>query len=308
MKILALALAFALQTTGLWPHLDESTRNKIAHQAVGQPASNISPSTTDLPPVTSLTLPIRTNPDAPKLETTTSVLALDRTSATPLYAQNDHQQRPIASITKLVTALVILSRHDPDDTVTIPQLPKYGPEDYVIGLTPGDKYQLSDLVKAALVPSANDAADALAIYDSGSPAKFASQMNSKMAAWDISGTHFTNPSGLQDTGNYATATALGKIALLSLENPVIQDAVKEPFVTIRSTSGRTLSHTSTNILLPTGQFHGIKTGYTLAAGQCFVGLTRIDGHDVITVVLGSKDRFGQTQSLVNWIGRSYQWL
>ncbi|HSX01054.1 MAG TPA: serine hydrolase, partial [Candidatus Saccharimonas sp.] len=224
------------------------------------------------------------------------------------YAQAPDQQRPIASVTKLITALVILSRHRPDETVTIGQLPAYPSDAELVGLQPGERYQLGDLVGAALVISANDAADALALYDSGTITKFAAQMNLKMSAWGISGTRFTNPSGLQDDGNYATAAALARISQLALANPFIKSTITQTSATFSSTAGRVLTGPSTNKLLATGQFYGIKTGYTQAAGQCFVGLARVGGHDVITVVLGSADRFGTTQELVNWISRNYQWL
>ncbi|HSX02445.1 MAG TPA: hypothetical protein VLI05_03990 [Candidatus Saccharimonadia bacterium] len=306
MKSLALMLALALQLTGLWAHLPASTRQHLANQAVGSPPAAAAPATTSAIISPALPIHLGTEPFAP--DPHTSVLALDRTTAAPLFAQNATKQRPIASVTKMITTLVILSRHSPTELVTIAKLPAYTSDDDTIGLQPGETYRLGDLVRAALIPSANDAADTLALYDSGSTTKFAAQMNLKLAAWGITGAHFTNPSGLQDTGNYATAEALGKVALLALQNPFIAQTVRQSSVSFTSTAGRTLTATSTNDLLATGQFYGIKTGYTLAAGECFVGLAHLDGHDVITVVLGSSDRFGETQTLVNWIKRNYQWL
>ena len=306
MKAIALLVALALQVTGLWPHLPATTRQHLASRAIAAP---IAPVATPAPAaITSPQLPVQVGTEPFRPQAGTSVLALDRATATPLFAQDATKQRPIASVTKMMTTLVILSRHQPTETVTVGKLPAYTPDDDLIGLQPGETYRLGDRVRAALIPSANDAADALALYDSGSATKFAAQMNAKLATWGISGAHFTNPSGLQDAGNYATAEALSKIALLALQNPFITQAVRQSSLSFTSTTGRTLSGTSTDDLLATGQFYGIKTGYTLAAGQCFVGLTRIAGHEVITVVLGSSDRFGETQALVNWIGRNYQWL
>jgi D-alanyl-D-alanine carboxypeptidase len=139
-------------------------------------------------------------------------------------------------------------------------------------------------------------------------AKFTARMNAKMAQWGISDTHFASASGLQDTNNYASAAALSKIAGLALANPNIRDIVKLTNATISSSAGRVFNLTSTNELLAGGEFYGIKTGYTPAAGECFVGLTRINGHEVVTVVLGAGDRFGATQTLANWISRNWQWL
>ena len=304
MKTIALTVALILQVTGLWSHLPAEKRARLADASITSPQ----PAARPVAAISTLALPVRIGNEPLKFNQTTSILALDRASGTQLYAQNEAQKRPIASITKVVTTLVVLSRHQPSELVKIPTLPSYGPEDDIIGLVPGETYRLGDLVKAALIPSANDAADALALYDSGSIPGFTAKMNAKASDWGITDTHFASPSGLQDTGNYASAAALAKFGLLALENPFIREAVKQTNTSLTSTNGRTLSRTTTNDLLSTSKFYGIKTGYTLAAGECFMGLTQINGHDVITVVLGSSDRFGNTQTLVTWIGRNYQWL
>lgn len=233
--------------------------------------------------------------------------AYDRGSGSALYQKNSAQSLPIASITKLATAMVIVHRHQPDQIVTIPKLPVYGPEDELIGLKTGDRYKIRDLLTAMLVGSANDAADSLAIIDSGSREAFAGQMNQLMQQWGISGALFSNPSGLSDAGNSASAAALAQIGLLALKNQTIQSLASKQTGTITSQSGQSLAVTTTNQLLQTGLYQGIKTGYTAAAGQCFVGLTTINGREVVTVVLGSDDRFGETQTLRNWIKNNYTW-
>lgn len=308
MKTLALAAALALQLTGLWPYLPAPARDRIAKTAV-TPRATVPSTTPTATAVTSLSLPLRASTaNQFSLDSNTSVIAIDRATATTLYAQDSGQQRPIASVTKLVTALVILSRHRPDELVTVGQLPDYDPSAELLGLRPGETYPLGELVRAALVISGNDAADALAMYDAGNLTKFAAQMNLKMADWNITGARFNNPSGLTDDGNYATADALARLSLLALQNPFIRDTVRQPTATLTSTNGRTLTGPSTNKLLSTGRYYGIKTGYTLASGECFVGLTRVNGHEVITVILGSSNRFAETEALVNWISRNYQWL
>ena len=233
---------------------------------------------------------------------------MDVGSGSVLFAQNSSRQLPIASITKMVTALVIMGRHNLTDVVTIPTLPSYNPEDERVGLVPGEQYQITDLLEALLVQSANDAADALAIADSGSIPKFSALMNAKMAEWGITGTRFISPSGLVDTGNYASADALSKIARLLVVNSFLRQIISEQSAIITSASGRIINLETTNQLLSGGNFYGIKTGYTAAAGECFVGLTRINGHEVITVVLGTSNRFGTTTTLANWITRNWQWL
>lgn len=234
-------------------------------------------------------------------------LALDDASLAPLAAREADKPLPIASITKMATALVILARHNPNETVTIPALPAYGPEDEVVGLKPGQTYSIEELLSALLINSGNDAADALAIIDAGSQQAFVARMNETMAHWGIANAHFSNPSGLSDTDNYASPRALAQMGQLLLHNATARKLVAMQTDSITAGDGTVLQLKTTNALLQTGQFSGIKTGYTVAAGQCFIGLTAVSGHPVITVVLGSVDRFGDTTTLRNWIAENYQW-
>jgi D-alanyl-D-alanine carboxypeptidase (penicillin-binding protein 5/6) len=187
------------------------------------------------------------------------------------------------------------------------KLPTYDPSDETLGLAPGEVMSVGDLVKASLIPSDNDAADALAVYDAGSLDAFITKMNAKLKQWGISGAHFNSAEGLTDDNNYATAVALAKIAKLALVNPTIASDVRLSTASISDSTGKTFTLTTTDELLASGQFYGIKTGYTDAAGQCFVGLANVNGHDVITVVLHSSDRFGDTMRLLNWIQGAWQW-
>jgi D-alanyl-D-alanine carboxypeptidase (penicillin-binding protein 5/6) len=305
LKTLALIVTLALHATGLWDRLPEHTQSDLSAATSTAQGAAAQTAVADSAPVAAL--PIRAGTTPLRL-TAAGAIAIDANTSTVLYAQDPEARRPIASVSKLITCLVVLSRHSVEDKVTVAKLPTYQTEDELMGLVPGETYRLGDLVTAALVQSANDAADALALYDAGSTPKFAARMNAKMSEWGIAGTRFSSPAGLQDKDNYATAASLAKIAQLAITNPTITDIVKLTTATVSSTSGRTFNLTSTNKLLATGQFYGIKTGYTPAAGECFVGLTRIHGHEVITVVLGAESRFGASQELANWIGQNWQWL
>lgn len=234
-------------------------------------------------------------------------LAIDDASQAPLAAREADKPLPIASITKMATALVILARHSPSEVVTIPALPAYGPDDEVVGLKAGQSYSIEELLSALLINSGNDAADALAIIDAGSQPAFVARMNQIMAHWGIANAHFSNPSGLSDTDNYASPRALAQMGQLLLHNPIATKLVNMQTDSITASDGTVVQLKTTNSLLQTGQFSGIKTGYTVAAGQCFIGLTAVSGHPVITVVLGSVDRFGDTTTLRNWIAENYQW-
>ena len=306
MKTLALVLTLLLHVTGLWMYLPSTTRSQLTAADTHIPGA-VSTADISTRPLLPGPLPIQTGAEPLNLNTAAAV-AVDAGTGTILYSHNAGAQRPIASITKLVTSMVILSGHQTTDPVTVPKLPAYDPADELVGLQPGETYSVGDLVTAALVQSGDDAADALALWDSGSAPKFAAKMNAKMAEWGITGTHFSSPSGLQDQNNYSTAASVSKIALLALSSAFIRHAVTLQNTSITSTTGRIIYVQTIDQLLATGQFYGIKTGYTPAAGECFVGLTRINGHEVVTVVLGAADRFAATQTLTNWISRNWQWL
>ena len=250
---------------------------------------------------------VAATPTPPLVTPDVTVYAVDAATMTPLYAQNETTPRPVASITKLMTLLVVLSDHNTGDKVTVGKLPTYDPSDELMGLSAGQVFSVKDLATAALVASANDAADALAIADAGSESAFISKMNLRATEWGITGAHFNSATGLTDQGNLISAVALAKIAKLALVNPTIRDLVKLPAATISDSAGHSYTLKTTNDLLAAGQFYGIKTGYTDAAGQCFVGLARINGHTIITVVLGSNNRFDDTTRLVNWIQGAWQW-
>ena len=295
--------AIILLAIGLLPgHLATNT-----HLTGLVPKVVVPPPPVTQPAYTAPSIPVKiATPTTPQL-TAASAYAVDLSSGTVLYSSHADTQRPIASITKLATALVIAQQYQPTDTITVPQLPAYVAADETLGLKAGEKFTVHDLLAALMINSEDDAADALAIATSGSGTAFATHMNQLMASWGIANAHFSNPSGLVDANNGASAHAVAQIAELALRNPTIKQLVATPSLTIHDSAGQAFTLTTTDQLLQNGQFQGIKTGYTPAAGNCFVGLTTIQGHSVITVVLDSQDRFGDSQQLADWINQTYQW-
>lgn len=239
--------------------------------------------------------------------TATSALAIDAATGQVLYSKNPDKPLPIASITKMFTILVVLRGHSLTETVTVPKLPVYEPGAVLLNAPTGSQFKLGDLVKAALIPSDNDAADILAIHDAGSTSAFTAKMNQLMLDWNVSRVHFVSANGLVDKDNYATAAALTKAARLLLANPTAKLDTGTGATTITDLSGRTYALHATNELLQTPGFYGIKTGYTPLAGQCLVARASVHGHDVISVLLGSEDRFGETKTLIKAISEGYTW-
>lgn len=235
-----------------------------------------------------------------------SAFAVDMATGAVLYEKNADQALPIASITKLVTVLTILQNHSPDEIVTIPQLPAYPSGAELMGLKAGMQLTVGDLIKASLIKSANDAADSLAIWDAGSIDSFTKKMEDFLTNWELEG-ELKDTSGLSPS-NLASARTLASLASLALKVDTVEQAAKTSITNIQERGGNTFALASTNKLLSDLRFAGLKTGYTMEAGQCFVSLVQINGHPVITVILGSQDRFGETLNLVNNLENTYIWL
>jgi len=305
MKSFALLVALLLHATGLWNQTDQTARQHLINQSLGQ---SLTGSIIELKSSEKLlSIPVRQRV-MPVDIGAKNVLAVDVDTMLTLYSKNPGEKVPIASITKIVTILTILERHSLDEIVTIKKLPDYTPDDDTMGLVEGDSLTVRQLVQAALIKSANDSADALALWDAGSIPKFTSRMNAALARWGVTDSHFTSASGLTETNNYATASDLARIGKLILTNPFLRDTVKTTSLTVTSSQNHQFELKTTNTLLENSLLYGIKTGYTFASGECLLGITTIDGHSVITVILGSNDRFGDTVRLINWIESSYQWL
>ena len=166
---------------------------------------------------------------------------------------------------------------------------------------------MRDLLYALLLPSNNDVAVALADGCLGSQSIAVSAMNSQAALWGLTDTHFANPHGLDDPSNYSTAHDLALLAKYAMTDPVLSQIVSTASFSFTSPDGQTYHLKSTNQLLGQDGVTGIKTGSTDMAGENFIARATISGHQVITVVLGSRDRFADTHQLLLEILKVYRW-
>lgn len=263
--------------------------------------------TVEFSPVTYKPAPTQNPNSKPPNIGASSALIYDVDSGQVLYEKNIHDARPMASLTKLMTALVILDNHSLDETVTIPELPQLEAADQKINITPGEKFTLNELMKALLIYSANDVANALAIWDSGSIENFNLKMNQKAAEWSLSDSHFSNPSGLDAAGHKSSVKDLQILTGILLHNQKFTDVVKTKTTTIKDLAGKPYTFTSTNQLLGSGGVIGLKTGFTLEAGQCLVTLADRSGHKVVTIVLNSPDRFQESKNMIDWAFNNHTW-
>lgn len=238
--------------------------------------------------------------------TASGVVVLDIDSGVYLYKRNENIELSPASTTKLLTALVALDTYNLDDVVTIKQMNIDGQS---MGLIPGEKITVENLLYGALIYSGNDAAWALSEYYPGGMPKFVEAMNAKAGDLHLTHSRFTNPAGYDDPNHKMTPLDLAILGESALNNKTIAKMVAIPEITISDVT-HAYFHQLKNVNELLGKIPGvggIKTGWTEGAGENLITLVERNGHRVITVVLHSQDRFGDTSRLIDWIFGNYQW-
>jgi serine-type D-Ala-D-Ala carboxypeptidase (penicillin-binding protein 5/6) len=249
----------------------------------------------------------KAKPDFKKFNTMASqALIYDTDSGVKLLEKDIDSPKPIASLTKLMTALIIMEDHKPGEIVTVGKLPTLGLEDQKMGLVEGEEIEVGELLKALLIYSANDAANALAIYDSGSLENFSIKMNDKATQWGLTKTKFEDPSGLSPN-NTSSANDLLKIASILSVNDTFKNITSTAYTKVSNLSGKQYDITTTNKILGLGGVVGMKTGFTLEAGQCLITAAQRNGRRIITIVLNSPDRFQESKNMVEWSFKNYIW-
>lgn len=248
------------------------------------------------------TLPKR-NWTAPFLELKAqAALAIKTDGSRIYYNKNIETQRPVASLTKLMTAIIVLENYDLDEVIKIP-LNAVRREGATGDLKPDESITVRSLLNIMLIDSSNDAAFALA----EKRADFVSLMNKKAKELGLANTHFSNPDGLDEPGNYSSALDVEKIfSYLINKYPEAFEILKTKNMVVYSADGK-IEHRlkNTNELFDkVNEVVAGKTGYTSEAGGSLILLTR---DNIITVVLGSPDRFGESEKLIRWLKSAYIW-
>ena len=218
-----------------------------------------------------------------------------------LDGRNEEQSLPMASVTKMMTALVVRDVLEMDDRVRISPSAA-GTGEAEIGLVPGERWSVEDLLYATLVRSANDAAVALAQAAGGSIDGFAEMMNAKAVELGLTGSRFVNPHGLDADGHFATASDLAKIGAAVLEDDALAEMVRTRVVVFKDApDGAARMAVNTNKLL--GAYPGlvgVKTGFTNEAGRVLVAAIETPGRRIVSVVMGSDDHFGDSRELLEY--------
>lgn len=215
-----------------------------------------------------------------------------------IWEQDADERLPQASLTKIMTALLVLERYEPEAVVKITATAAAA-HPTKIGLRKGDRMRVSDLLAATLVHSANDACRALAEWHSGSEDKFVVRMNERAKQMGLRDTHFANACGFDAQGHYSTANDLVKLAEVALQNRTFSRLVTKQKMIIRSVDGkRKFAFTTTNALI--GRYDGavgVKTGFTFKAGPCLVAMSKRNNVRVMIVMLNARNRWPNARQM-----------
>lgn len=235
------------------------------------------------------------------------VYIVDLDSFSPFFERNTHQRFLPASTTKIITALVVYDRYKIDDVLTVKRTIQEG---QIMGLARDEKITTENLLYGILVHSANDAAYVLADNYKGGVDKFVETMNKKTQEIGMKNSSFKNPAGLDDFGQYTTPFDLALAARGLLNNKTLAKIVAIKNITVSDVDFKYF-HTLKNVNKLLGEIPGIgglKTGYTLDAGENLVSFYKKNSHRFLIVILKSEDRFSDTQKIIDWINNNVGYL
>ncbi|CAN5190622.1 hypothetical protein BH09PAT1_BH09PAT1_7540 [soil metagenome] len=235
--------------------------------------------------------------------TAASILMYDLTTNKALFEHNSKAQLPMASLTKIMTAIISLESKRSDDMYNVSSSALVGEDS--MGLSVGETLTQEELLYGLMLPSGNDAAEVLADnYPNGGRIAFVQAMNDKAKALGLTDTVFSNPSGLQGDGTqHTTAADLVVITRYALDTFPIFDQVVSTYehdIPETSTHKAYQLFNETNLLTTYPGVKGVKTGYTPEAGYCLVTLLDYQGHRIIGVILQSEDRREEMRNFLDY--------
>jgi serine-type D-Ala-D-Ala carboxypeptidase (penicillin-binding protein 5/6) len=230
-------------------------------------------------------------------------ILIDALDGDVIAAKGADRPLPIASATKLMTAYLTLKSLKPNQTVTAAPYRPIASAEILLGLRPGEKIKVRDLLYGLLLPSANDAAQTLAVAVAGSVPAFVEEMNQAAQSLGLANTSFSNPIGLDAPDNYSSARDLVTLTDLLLENRLFARIVDTPSASLRSGGTQRRVDTRNNLLTQYPFVAGVKTGHTIKAGYVLVGAGSRDSTTLISAVLGAPSeaaRDAETVELLNY--------
>jgi D-alanyl-D-alanine carboxypeptidase (penicillin-binding protein 5/6) len=234
--------------------------------------------------------------------TAQAAILVEASTGDVLYQRAADKRRPIASATKLMTALLTMEHTELADEVVASSYVA-SPIESKLGLRPGERLSVADLLRGLMLESANDAAVTLAEHVSGSRAAFVRLMNSRARELDLRNTHFDNPIGFDGAGNFSSARDLARLALALREHDFVRKVANRTAATL--TTGyrpRTIRNRNT-LLARDPAVNGLKTGHTTSAGYVLVGTRTRSRVTLVSIVLGTPSTTARDQdslALLQW--------
>lgn len=236
-----------------------------------------------------------------------SIIVKDVDTDTILFQKNTSQKLPIASTTKIMTALVSSEYFQPNSILEVSEAAKaIGAK---VGLRQGEKLSFRSLLYAMLLNSGNDAAYTIAENYPGGVSGFIQEMNQKASMLKLKNTSFDNPAGFDSPNHFSSASDLSVITQEAIKNSQLARifATKDTQIISLDKKYQHNLHNLNKLLSQVKGVLGVKTGYTEAAKENLVTLVDRDGHKILTVLLGSDDRFGESTKLIEWVYQNYLW-
>jgi len=238
----------------------------------------------------------------PRIEASVALVA-DLSSGEQYYNFHGEKRWPIASISKLMTAAVVLENIGTEQMITISER-DIEPETAVRMVNPGERYSAHDLLRIMLLASSNEAADAFANFY-GKP-EFIDRMNELAEVWGLRDTFFADPTGLSPANQSTAADLVLMARALYNRYPEVFRITREPRIAVTErTSGTDKAIQNINLFSGRDDFLGGKTGYTDQSQGNLLSLFSHDGRTVVLVVFGTADRFGETEKLNRWFKNAF---
>lgn len=230
-----------------------------------------------------------------------AAVLLEPSGGDVVFSRNGSERLPMASTTKIMTALVAIESGELDRSYAIPA-EAVGVEGSSIYLQDGEHLTMEELLYAVMLESANDAAAAVACLVGGSLEGFAVRMNEKAAAIGLTDTHFTNPHGLDDPEHYTTALDLAKLAAYALDNPVFARIVstQKKTIPLQDGEGTRVLVNHNRLLRMHEDVIGVKTGFTKHSGRCLVSAAEKDGVRMVAVTLNAPDDWQDHRAMLDY--------
>lgn len=219
-----------------------------------------------------------------------------------LWSRQVDEQRAMASITKIMTAIVAIEHSKPDDVITVPNLSATIGES-TSGLYPGQKLSMAHALEALLIKSGNDAAIAIEIHVGGTREGFVKLMNEKAAELGMSNTNFTNAHGLDENGHHSSARDISVMARYAMQFDEFKKIVNTKEFTNGTGSNKKTMQSTNLLLFSYDGANGVKTGWTDKAGYCVVDSATRGGIELYAVVLGTSGelvRFNDARDLLDF--------